>query len=77
MVGTRDTTRDLQDAPDYTRLKNNAYKKAKEQTSNKLGKDATYFKTLARECYDSSTNWLNAGIRIAWNESLRAFQGLH
>lgn len=32
---------------------------------------------LARECFDSSTQWLNAGRRARWNDSLRAFQSLH
>src|SRR6185437_10319594 len=32
---------------------------------------------LARECFDSSTQWLNSGRRARWNDSLRAFQSLH
>jgi hypothetical protein len=32
---------------------------------------------LGRECYDASTNWLNAGRRLKWNESLRSFSSLH
>lgn len=32
---------------------------------------------LARECYTSSTNWLNAGRRAAWADSLRMFQNIH
>ena len=32
---------------------------------------------LGREIWDASTNWLNAGRRARWNDSLRAFQNLH
>jgi hypothetical protein len=32
---------------------------------------------LGRQAYESSTNWLNAGRRAAWNNNLRAFQSLH
>ena len=32
---------------------------------------------LGRQAYQSSTNWLNAGRRAAWNNNLRAFQSLH
>lgn len=33
-------------------------------------------KKLGVECYQSSTNWINAGRRAKWNDSLRSFQGL-
>lgn len=39
--------------------------------------DITEARQLGRECYQSSTNWLNAGRRARWNESLRSFQNLH
>lgn len=32
---------------------------------------------LGRDCYEASTNWLNAGRRAKWTDSLRAFQGMH
>ena len=39
--------------------------------------DPSTAQRIARAAYDSSTNWLNAGRRAKWNDSLRAFQGLH
>lgn len=32
---------------------------------------------IARAAFESSTNWLNAGRRAAWADSLRAFQSRH
>jgi hypothetical protein len=32
---------------------------------------------LGVEIFESSTNWINAGRRARWNDSLRAFQSLH
>ena len=32
---------------------------------------------LARECYDSSTDWINSSRRSDWMASIRAFQGQH
>lgn len=32
---------------------------------------------LARESYESSTQWINSGRRARWNDNLRAFQSLH
>lgn len=79
MVGTRDTPRDLQDAPDFSTLPRGNVERGSAITGQGGGltREDNRFKLLARECYDSSTNWLNAGRRIAWNDSLRAFQGLH
>lgn len=77
MVGTSDTPKDLQDAPDYTGIQENAYAQAKNESKTQSEVDTNYFKKLARDCYESSTNWLNAGRRLAWNDSLRAFQSLH
>lgn len=77
MVGTRDTPPDIQDSPDYTDPRAFSKRKQKEMSSPGLSRDHDEIKMLARECYDSSTNWLNAGRRIAWNDSLRAFQGMH
>lgn len=34
-------------------------------------------KRLGVECYESSTNWLNQGRRVRWNDSLRAFNSQH
>lgn len=34
-------------------------------------------KKIALECYESSTNWINSGRRLAWSDSLRAFQSRH
>lgn len=83
MVGTRDTPRDLQDAPDYSypggvAPLNSNMAKATLQTGNP-GKpvDPVMARNLARQCYESSTSWLNSGRRAKWNDSLRAFQGLH
>ena len=72
----RDTPPDIQDSPDYSTLKRGNKEKGT-STISRLTKDENRIKLLARECWDSSTNWLNAGRRLAWNESLRAFQGLH
>lgn len=83
MVGTRDTTRDLQDAPDYSYPHGIAPRGSNMGGVTTLSSggqsplDVTFARNLARQCYDSSTNWLNAGRRIRWNDSLRAFQGLH
>jgi hypothetical protein len=32
---------------------------------------------LGRECFESSTEWLDTSRKGPWNDSLRAFQGLH
>lgn len=32
---------------------------------------------LARDCYESSTQWINSGRRLKWSDSLRAFQSMH
>ena len=34
-------------------------------------------RTLARDCDNASTHWINSGKRARWTESLRAFQGRH
>ena len=39
--------------------------------------DTSTAQRLAREIYSTSTDWLNASRRAAWNDSLRAFQSLH
>lgn len=77
MVGTRDTPPSINDAPDYSTLARGNHDQNKFLATGIISKDDNYIKMLARECWDSSTNWLNAGRRIAWNDSLRAFQGQH
>lgn len=87
MVGTRDQPRDLQDAPDYSypggiaprgsNMNDATGSSGTQGASTGETIDRTRAKNLARECYDSSTNWLNSGRRVKWNDSLRAFQGLH
>lgn len=39
--------------------------------------DPSHALSMGRNIFQSSTNWLNAGRRLKWNDSLRAFQGLH
>ena len=77
MTGTRDTPPDISESPDYSNVSRGTKQASSTVAGGRSGKDNTYLKLLARECWDSSTNWLNAGRRIAWNDSLRAFQGLH
>lgn len=72
-----DQPKDLENAPDYTHMSNRAYALSKDRTSLGMDPDDVHIKNLARAAFDSSTNWLNAGRRLAWNDSLRAFQGLH
>ena len=78
MSGGADTPPDLQNAPVYGHQKN------PEQGSwfdsflgeeNLLNPDRA--RTVGRNIFQSSTSWLNAGKRLKWNDSLRAFQGLH
>lgn len=81
----RDQPRDLENAPDYSYPGGIAPSQSKiggfdQQSLNSSGQtplDMTYARNLARQCYESSTNWLNSGRRLKWNDSLRAFQGLH
>lgn len=73
----RDTPKDLQDSPDYSTRAGVGLTKNQDPSDEYHSKDDIYLKNLARAAYDSSTNWLNAGRRLAWNDSLRAFQGLH
>lgn len=75
----RDTPKDLQDAIPYN--ENPALTTNMASVSiGELGKDninPDFAKQLARDCYDASTNWINAGKRLKWTNSLRAFQGEH
>lgn len=32
---------------------------------------------IGKQIYESSTNWINAGRRLRWNDSLRAFNNMH
>lgn len=77
MTGGRDTVTDPQDWPVYGKQKN-----PNQGILNTLfndGDDLTpqHAFTMGKNIYHSSTNWLNAGRRLKWNDSLRAFQGLH
>lgn len=72
------TPKDLEDAPDY------GGQKFPNQGMGGLtsGDPNPEFmpdeaRKLGREIFASSTNWLNSGRRAKWNDSLRAFQGLH
>lgn len=42
---------------------------------SKLSTDTA--KKLALESYESSTNWINSGVRVRWSNSLRAFNSQH
>lgn len=78
MTGTRDTPTDTMDWPVYGEQKNPEQGGALTSLlddGNLL--DPTHAMTMGRNIYQSSTNWLNAGRRLKWNDSLRAFQGLH
>lgn len=67
MAGMRDTPPDIQDAMPYS-----------SGDPSKTGEfDPALAKSIARECYQASTNWLNSGRRSRWSDSLRAFQGQH
>lgn len=73
----RDTPPDISESPDYSTIKRGAGLGYKSDGQDNVDNDDNYIRLLAREAWESSTNWLNAGRRIAWNESLRAFQNLH
>jgi len=76
MVGGRDTPPSIQDGPfGYEPSAVSNFDAPGINRSNKLD-DHTAFE-IGREIFDSSTNWLNAGRRARWNDSLRAFQNLH
>lgn len=77
MVGTRDTPRDLQDAPVYGRQKDGQLNVFNIIESRDLATDRYFAQSLARDCYTSSTNWINASRRLKWNDSLRSFQNIH
>lgn len=79
MVGGRDTPPDISDSPDWTKTRRGqqSLQNPNDEGQYGVGPDEAYIRLLAREAWDSSTNWLNAGRRAAWNNSLRAFQNLH
>lgn len=75
----RDTPKDLQDAIPYDENPDLVSNMASVSQGD-LGNDKVspgMAKKVAQECYESSTNWLNAGRRLKWTNSLRAFQGEH
>jgi hypothetical protein len=76
-VSGRDTPKDIQNSPDYTHMSNKTYALSKDRSAVGMDDEDNYLKNLARASWDSSTNWINASRRLAWNDSLRAFQGLH
>lgn len=75
----RDTPKDLQDSIPYGEnpaLSSNM----NSVTAGDIGNDIVspeFAKQVARECYEMSTNWINAGKRLKWTDSLRAFQNQH
>src|SRR5258707_605622 len=73
MVGTRDQPPDMQDGKFGIAPAGGEFS-ADAGAPLAMGHDLAA--NLARECYDSSTNWINAGRRAKWNDSLRSFQGL-
>lgn len=77
MTGGRDSPTDSMDWPVYGEQKN----PQQGQLSSLFidGDELTpqHAMTMGRNIFQSSTNWLNAGRRLKWNDSLRAFQGLH
>lgn len=79
MVGNRDTPPDISESPDWTRTRRGqqSLQSSNDEKQYGINGDENYIRLLAREAWDSSTNWLNSGRRAAWNNSLRAFQNLH
>lgn len=77
MVGTRDTPVDSQSWPVYGRQKEGKINAFNSIETQDLATDRYFAQTLARQCYDASTNWINASRRLKWNDSLRAFQNIH
>lgn len=76
MVGSRDTPPSIQDGPfgwEPTQADN--FDKESRERTPKL--DSSTAEKVGKEIWESSTNWLNAGRRARWNDSLRAFQSLH
>lgn len=73
MVGTRDTPPSIQDNMPSGQGANMSGL----YTGTGDGLTPAMAQQLGRECYQASTSWLNSGRRAAWNDSLRAFQGLH
>lgn len=82
---SRDTPRDLEDAPDWsipppsmqTASANGEPNNAAATSPIKSIMDSSYAVKIARDAYQSSTNWLNSGRRVNWTDSLRMFQGKH
>ena len=79
MTGTRDLPKDLEDAPVYGKQKNPEQGKWMDSylgdEDNLLNPD--HARSIGRNIFQASTNWINSGKRLKWNDSLRAFQGLH
>ena len=69
MVGTRDTPPSIQDGPYGDQLDAvSNFEDNPRGSEKKLEPELA--KRLGREILDASTNWLNAGRRARWNDSL-------
>lgn len=77
MTGGRDTPTDSMDWPVYGEQKIPAQGQLSSLFDDADLLDPQHAMSMGRNIYQSSTNWLNAGRRLKWNDSLRAFQGLH
>lgn len=73
----RDTPPSIQDGP-YG-LEPSAVNNFENEPASRArtGISAQTAERLARESWQASTSWLNAGRRAQWNNSLRAFNNLH
>lgn len=71
----RDLPPDLEDAPVYG--SSDGKNKTVMEVSDRDIQDVNFARTIGREIFQSSTNWINQSTRLKWTNSLRAFQGLH
>lgn len=76
-MSTKDSPTDTMDWPVYGEQKNPQQGMLTSMFDDGNILDPQHAMTMGRNIYQSSTNWLNAGRRLKWNDSLRAFQGLH
>lgn len=73
----RDSPTDTMDWPVYSEQRNPSQGQLSALFDDGDLLDPQHALSMGRNIYTSSTNWLNAGRRLKWNDSLRAFQGLH
>lgn len=66
----------MEDAPVYGDGRNKTKSVIQDITDRDIS-DPNFARTLGREIFAASTNWLNSGRRLKVADSLRAFQGLH